>query len=145
MALIYANALRVLVWLGLTKTLRYQPRNLTSAWINRTIIKFDKRLAILGIPGETNLGENQISNKEIYILLLLADLIDRQWFHRLWVVQEVGMAKSALALVGNVAIEFGNLMRLAERLCLQASLREHFRLKASRALISNIFPARRSK
>jgi hypothetical protein len=46
----------------------------------------------------------------------LCQLFDSPWFTRLWVVQEIGMAKSILAMIGDASIDFVDLIRFILRL-----------------------------
>jgi hypothetical protein len=63
----------------------------------------------------------------------------------LWIVQEVGTAKSVLLSLGNITIEFGNLVTVAIRLYNQPFLKELFGLATDRAFKSFTFPARRKE
>lgn len=46
----------------------------------------------------------------------MAQFFHRTWFDRLWAIQEVGLAKSAIALFGHAAIKFGDLLVFSIRL-----------------------------
>src|SRR5258708_432553 len=40
----------------------------------------------------------------------LRDLVERPWFTRLWVLQEVGLSRRAIAFCGNYSVEFGEIV-----------------------------------
>ncbi|RFU23834.1 hypothetical protein B7463_g12505, partial [Scytalidium lignicola] len=55
-----------------------------------------------------------------------ARLLDHPWFTRLWVVQEVGMGKSVVALTGNATIDFISLMEVVYSASYSKFLTDYF-------------------
>jgi hypothetical protein len=59
-------------------------------------------IALSSVPTVYNGG----AEHTCYIATAFAWLFTHPWFFRLWVVQEVGVSKSAIALLGDGEIEF---------------------------------------
>ncbi|PVH79089.1 HET-domain-containing protein [Cadophora sp. DSE1049] len=151
MADIYASATRVLVWLDLPNPKSGDFENLfddgfaSSAKVaapstdNRggVLHDFVEHLDSVKIPHEDLEPEMQL------IASTLGQLFDSPWFTRLWVIQEVGMAKSVQALVGNTKLDFVDLVRIILKLERRTLLMDQLGLfTAGIANVFTTFPAR---
>ncbi|KUJ13377.1 HET-domain-containing protein [Mollisia scopiformis] len=115
MGSIYADAARVLVWL-------------------------DDHVAKLETADTDTEGLDPESSM---IGHAFAQLLDSPWFSRLWVVQEVGLAKSVVVMFGHTRIDFVDLIRFILRLERRTVLIDRLGLvTAARANIFTTFPQR---
>jgi Heterokaryon incompatibility protein (HET) len=148
---IYANALRVLVWIDVP----------SSAFKNfEDLFDFDSGKSPIG-DGKQIVNASRILNEHISKLEIpgvrmedldpdtsvvasaLCQLFDSPWFTRLWVVQEVGMAKSILAMIGDASIDFEDLIRFILRLEKRTLLMDQLGLFiAGKSNVYTSFPAR---
>lgn len=152
MALIYANAVRVLVWLGSPSICKYGLGNLDSLFdpyqpcITSTDntkgwnLDLERHVAILESLNISKFRIEELDEHICYVATAFAQLFTHPWFFRLWVVQEVGVSRLAIALIGNGEIEFGELMRINCRLRSRRLLADHFGWNASPPHIFSIFP-----
>jgi hypothetical protein len=151
MPLIYANAERVLVWLDLPNSKFDDFEDLfnfdfdTSATspadkagrASTILQEHVARLESSDIEGEDSYPDTSI------IANAFSQLFDSPWFTRLWVVQEVGMAKSVLTLVGDATIDFVDLIRFVIRLERRTLLMDQLGLFiAGKSNVFTTFPAR---
>jgi hypothetical protein len=152
MGLIYAKAERVLVWLGsdgfedfddfdentnpheaapfaaLIREIYLDPnRNTTTLQSSNAVVQLQ--------PEELDPSTN-------HAWTTLAKLLCHPWFSRVWVVQEVGMSKSALALFGENEMDFDDLMVLASGLVSRRLLVDHFGVNTYVYHPFSVFPAR---
>lgn len=143
MGSIYANAERVLVWLGLDNNSIFQnwPGGSFSDWVNETTIALVQELATTGHFSTSQFSPEDLGSDATYRWSQFAELLLRPWFQRLWVIQEVGIAKSALISIGNVQVEFTQLLRLIYRLGDKVLLRNKFELYVDPVFAFSIFPA----
>lgn len=104
MAHIYSHASRVVVWLG--------EESETSALAFRTIrdiardvesIKMTRRPPAMTTPNSNTwkLEEDGKMMREMVLnWISIRDLFAREWFRRLWIFQEIGLASSAVMVIG---------------------------------------------
>ncbi|KAF4438881.1 HET-domain-containing protein [Fusarium austroafricanum] len=105
---IYSRARQVLVWLGqgdeisrkAFSHLLHGPR----FSVSRELIGFD-----LGIPYRTRYNF-------IVDWMYLKGLLERPWFRRLWVLQEVAYGKKVVLIAGEERVDWGRFARSVERL-----------------------------
>lgn len=95
---IYANAEEVLVWLGPES---WSSERLFS--INRTVEELDSKLS------ETD---------ALWTKSTLADLLNRPWFGRRWVIQEVALAKRAQLVSKQDSMGFDTFLDILSRLAM---------------------------
>lgn len=148
MALIYANAVRVLVWLDLPNSKFEDFEDLfdfdfhnsrvseqgeqANKVLDQHVVKLESRHARGSLDHDTGVISNAFSK-----------LFDSPRFSPLWVVQEVGMARSVLTLIGDATISFTDLIRFILRLERRTLLMDQLGLfTAGKANIFTTFPAR---
>ncbi|KXJ88193.1 heterokaryon incompatibility protein-domain-containing protein [Microdochium bolleyi] len=161
MGTIFASATRVLVWLG--KEALGAPTEYgldvdgeTSWGMDREEIPLcdmvvDTQLRLTRLLSYMELklfefGYSSLLEDEDFVdsWTSLSKLYRRDWFHRLWVVQEVGLAQSAIAIFGRAAVEFSFLLDFSRRLERHVLLRSHFQFPNYLATAFEIFPSSRS-
>lgn len=153
MPLIYANAERVLVWLDLPNAKSQSFEDLFNFDFNintssasstdqigrasRILHEHVKELETLHLKDEDSYPDTTM------IANAFSLLFDSPWFTRLWVVQEIGMAKSVRALIGDATIDFVDLIRFILRLERKTLLMDQLGLfVAGKANVFTTFPAR---
>jgi hypothetical protein len=153
MPLIYSNAKRVLVWLDLPNAKFNSFEDLFNFDFNistssassanhterasRILHEHVKMLESQGPKDEDPYSDT------LTIANAFSLLFDSPWFTRLWVVQEVGMAKSVRALIGDATIDFVDLIRFILRLERKTLLMDQLGLfVAGKANVFTTFPAR---
>ncbi|KAG4428186.1 hypothetical protein IFR05_016330 [Cadophora sp. M221] len=151
MSEIYASATRVLVWLDLPN-----PKSgdfdylfgddFTGAVTQSTIPSSDQRGVLYNFVEQLDSIQSQHEEPDPEIQLIantLGQLFESPWFTRLWVIQEVGMAKSVQALVGNTKLDFVDLVRIILKLERRTLLMDQLGLfTAGIANVFTTFPAR---
>lgn len=152
MGAIFANAARVLVWLGkeplggppeygLNREVEWgEERENTS--LEDVIVETRTQLnrLISNLELETS---QEISYEDVDFTMTwdeVAQFFHRKWFDRLWVIREVGLAKSAIALFGHAAIEFGDLLDFSIRLEEQWQLRSIMRFQIGISSPFRLYP-----
>ncbi|KAH7364804.1 heterokaryon incompatibility protein-domain-containing protein [Rhexocercosporidium sp. MPI-PUGE-AT-0058] len=151
MSEIYASATRVLVWLDLPnpKSGDFEylfdddsiggaaESEVSSGGRRGALRSFVERLDSIQTHHEERDPEIQL------IANTLGQLFDSPWFTRLWVIQEVGMAKSVQALVGSTKLDFVDLIRIILKLERRTLLMDQLGLlTAGIANVFTTFPAR---
>lgn len=151
MPLIYANALRVLVWLDLPNSkfdnfddlfnFEFDTSGASFSGIseraNRILHEHVTKLESPNVQAEV------LDSETSMIANAFAQLFESPWFTRLWVVQEVGMAKSVVALIGDATLDFVDLIRFILRLERKTILMDRLGLFiAGKANVFTTFPAR---
>ncbi|PMD37053.1 HET-domain-containing protein [Hyaloscypha variabilis F] len=150
---IYANAVRVLVWIDLpssafkdfdllfdSDTTKYEDASEEGMSMGSASRILNEHVARLEVPGQTL--ENLDPDTRV-VASALCQLFEAPWFKRLWVVQEIGMAKSVLALIGDISIDFVDLIRFILRLERRTVLMDELGLFiAGKANVYTTFPAR---
>lgn len=152
MPLIYASAVRVLVWLDLPSS-AFKDFDLLFDFdldspegcgdgerirsANRILNEHVAKLEVPGVRLEDLDPDTRV------VASALCKLFDSPWFTRLWVVQEIGMAKSILALIGDAWIDFVDLIRFILRLERRTMLMDQLGLFiAGKSNVFTTFPAR---
>lgn len=143
MASIYANAVQVLVWLGSPSICKYglgnldslsdpyQPCTTSTNNAKGWNLDLERHVAILESLDISKFRVEELDEHTCYVATAFAQLFAHPWFFRLWVVQEVGVSRLAIALIGNCEIEFGELMRINCRLRSRRLFADHFGWNAS--------------
>ena len=107
----YSEAQRVLVWLGSSGTHtdlvmdEVKALNKSLETIERSILISDKTLQSHGLPIQNDPFWQGIS-----------EIFARNWYRRLWVVQEVALASHVVVFCGSKSIEWHELSSLADHL-----------------------------
>ncbi|KAI6717429.1 hypothetical protein JHW43_000085 [Diplocarpon mali] len=150
MAEIYANATRVLVWLSLPspRVVDFDylfGRDLAAAMESSNVSTGQRPGLLQKFVGMVD-ADTKLENFDSVMKLVahnLSQVLDSPWFTRLWVVQEVGMAKSVLALIGNATLDFVDLVRIILKLERRTLLMDQLGLlTAGIANVFTTFPAR---
>lgn len=151
MGSIYANAVRVLVWLDVPNAkfgdFDYlfdvdinNPRPHSESKIGRASLLLEEYVSKLEAADLHTEGLDPDSNTVGHAF---SHLLDSPWFTRLWVVQEVGLARSVVAMFGDTTIDFVDLIRFILRLECRTLLIDRLGLvTAAKANIFTAFPAR---
>jgi hypothetical protein len=151
MSQIYASAVRVLVWLNLPKSKVHSFEDMFNvefetstvrlhSSVNRASQLLQKHVARLEDP---NFRVEDMDSDIGLITTAFGQLFESPWFTRLWVVQEVGMAKSVVAMIGDATINFVDLIRFIIRLEKRTLLMDQLGLFiAGKANVFTTFPAR---
>lgn len=101
MRLIYQNAQRVIIWLG--------PSNSQIDCLFDWMTALDQQVLMISRPHTMSTWENQWLSIIWYLRgpypsddmrEALIDLLQREWFSRIWVLQEAALAKSAMIVCG---------------------------------------------
>jgi hypothetical protein len=131
MASIYSAAERVVVWLGLGNPFK--------GWVQHEDISARMRHCCEHVQRSIDL-ESRWGTVTIRgdfdshpFLIAWGNLCQRPWFRRLWVVQEVGLAKAVLALFGDEQeMDFDDLIRLSHTLGIEhPTFASHYGITAS--------------
>ena len=152
MPLIYANAVRVLVWLDLPSSafkdfgllfdfdLDSPEGSGDGKRVGSASRILNEHVAKLEAPG---VRLEDLDADTMVVASALCKLFDSPWFTRLWVVQEIGMAKSILTLIGDISIDFVDLVRFILRLERRTMLMDQLGLFiAGKSNVFTTFPAR---
>ncbi|KAE8450788.1 hypothetical protein EG329_005701 [Mollisiaceae sp. DMI_Dod_QoI] len=151
MGSIYMNAVRVLVWLDVPNAkfgdFDYlfdldlnNPRPHSDSQVGRASLLLEEYVAKLEAADIHTEGLDPDSN---VVGHAFGHLLDSPWFTRLWVVQEVGLARSVVAMFGDTTIDFVDLIRFILRLECRTLLIDQLGLvTAAKANIFTTFPAR---
>ncbi|CZR52699.1 uncharacterized protein PAC_02576 [Phialocephala subalpina] len=150
MGSIYANAVRVLVWLDVPNAkfgdfdylfdVDVDNRRHSDSRIGRASLVLEEYVSKLEAADLHTEGLDPDSNAVGHAF---SHLLDSPWFTRLWVVQEVGLAKSVVAMFGDTTIDFVDLIRVILRLECRTLLIDRLGLvTAAKANIFTAFPAR---
>lgn len=146
MALIYSTAERVLVWLGPNNPFEFfgdlveeQVSTLTDHFFGRIKDTSNQESSRSSTP------ESDVSLESYNFWSGFSELLDRPWFSRLWVVQEVGLARSALALFGDKEIDFDHLILLIKKVRNYLEWASYFRIDVDCAAVFSLFPNRIQK
>jgi hypothetical protein len=107
MGSIYENATQVHIWLGLDENgIAQDLFNLIQKWI-QLLEEYREPSRVPHTVAKSDLCTDL--NRGMY----LAKLMDRPWFSRVWVVQEVALSESAQLYWGNATLNFADLVELA--------------------------------
>lgn len=151
MGSIYADAVRVLVWLDVPNAkfgdFDYlfdldinNPRVGVNADVGRVSLLLEEYVSKLEAADLHTEGLDPDSNMVAHAF---SHLLDSPWFTRLWVVQEVGLARSVVAMFGDTSIDFVDLIRFILRIECRTLLIDKLGLvTAAKAYIFTTFPAR---
>ncbi|KAE9378498.1 HET-domain-containing protein [Stipitochalara longipes BDJ] len=120
MGLIFAKAQRVLVWLGSDSFDDFDEFNDPANAGPFAALK-EK-----GLGPNLQLRPEDLDHNRDHAWTSFAKLLCHPWFSRLWVIQEVGKCKSALALFGENEMDFNDIMILAARLSSERLLVDRF-------------------
>lgn len=148
MSLIYANAERVVVWLNLPQSKITSFEDMFNNDFDAAADDSGGRASYL-LQKHVSRLESQDFHPEdmdsdtVDITNAFTLLFESPWFRRLWVVQEVGMAKSVTAMIGDERIDFVDLIRFIIRLEKRTLLMDQLGLFISgKANVFTTFPAR---
>ncbi|KAH8769679.1 heterokaryon incompatibility protein-domain-containing protein [Hyaloscypha sp. PMI_1271] len=150
---VYANAVRVLVWIDLPSSAFKDFEHLLdsgsvgpdlgnedTAPVGLASRILNEHVAKLEVPG---IRMEDLDPDTSVVASALCQLFDSPWFTRLWVVQEIGMAKSILAMIGDASIDFVDLIRFILRLERRTMLMDQLGLFiAGKSNVYTTFPAR---
>jgi hypothetical protein len=148
MGRIYADAVRVLVWLDVPNAkfgdfdylFDLDIKNPTKAVVGRTSQLLEDYVSKLETAALDAEGLDPDSNTVAHAF---SHLLDSPWFTRLWVVQEVGLAKLVVAMFGDISIDFVDLIRFILRIeCRTLLIDKLGFVTAAKAYIFTTFPAR---
>jgi hypothetical protein len=110
---IYSNAIRVVIWLG-----EGSEESKEAMLVLATMSKYgfldgtDLLEADAVLPGDSDFNEvEEYVKKHTNVLQSIRELLDRPWFQRMWVVQELVLAKTALMLCGSESLDWDNFSR----------------------------------
>ncbi|KAE9366430.1 HET-domain-containing protein, partial [Stipitochalara longipes BDJ] len=106
MADIYSKAAKVLIWLGpasddsstALKCLKQVSSNVTVDWTHGTMSPLSDELHWADVNKELPFDANEF--------LAICNLLNRDWFRRLWIWQEVRLAKNAMVMCGTESISW---------------------------------------
>jgi hypothetical protein len=152
MSSIYSNAEQVLVWLGSDASDVFDCFDDVKEFEEAQAL-FDTIYAAVDSVSSQEPSTQVCSNAPrlrlgdlghdaYYAWTTFAKLLARPWFSRLWVVQEVGLGKSVIALFGDAKMEFDDLMWIAYWLRGEAALANYFGINTHYSGVFSIFPAR---
>jgi hypothetical protein len=118
MASIYSAAERVIIWLGMEDPFIHleedeQPLTL----IQRLCQRQDEST-------DSETSHTSTATPEL-LLHSFGELLERPWFGRLWVLQEAGLARSALAMFGGREVDFDDLICTAAKVNNDEKLLSH--------------------
>jgi hypothetical protein len=151
MGLIYSSAEQVLVWLGseacdafdcLDDAEEFNKAQAIFNTIDDTIESIISPESSTQVCSNALRFRGELDHDTYYSWTAFAKLLGRSWFSRLWVVQEVGLGKSVLALFGDATIGFDELLRLAGWLHNEDTLADYFGITTRCCLTFSTFPAR---
>ena len=114
MGLIYATAAKVLVWLGLDP-FGYSGKEESMALpalAERFFHVLEVKANTLGFSSIIQLQMDSLDHNVYSFWHFFTELINRPWFSRLGVLQEVDLGKAVVALFENAQVGFDNLMSL---------------------------------
>jgi hypothetical protein len=112
MASIYSTAERVIIWLGLE-----DPFESFGHDMYYLIDRYRKRLSERDASEASSPTAAITDDDEMHdFWICFGNLMRRPWFQRLWVVQEAGLARSAVALFGERELDFDVLSNTAKYL-----------------------------
>ncbi|KAK8041336.1 HET-domain-containing protein [Apiospora phragmitis] len=126
---LYAKAQKVFICLGNSKTAHDAAHLITK--VNQRICKDKIRYGIISDIPEPSLSDCDCdcNSYNCFNWDALRELLEQPWFTRLWVVQEAGLAKHAIALYGGYSFEWTSLMRLLAWISVSGgNLRRHYQL-----------------
>ncbi|KIN08278.1 hypothetical protein OIDMADRAFT_16579, partial [Oidiodendron maius Zn] len=140
MGSIFAGAERVLVWLGGVDHFEYfeDKENSLTALAFKFLKLTSEEPAFLEIDPDFRLDE--FDDDLHYFLTSIAKLTHRPYFSRLWVLQEVGLGKSVVALLGNTEIDFVLLLKIFATLSSSSILSMCFGIQERAILPFSFFP-----
>jgi hypothetical protein len=105
MGKIYSAARKVLIWLGPVDQSDYHLRAILGAMKfqfsdgnTSTVTLFDYMCSVISLMIEQN---QIIKNTKDCVLDTLHRLVDRPWFHRIWVVQELALSRTVAVHIGS--------------------------------------------
>jgi hypothetical protein len=152
MGSIYSNAEQILVWLGsdasdvfdcFDDAKEFEEAEALFDTIYAAVDSINSQEPSMQVCSNVprfQLGD--LDHDACYAWTTFAKLLDRPWFSRLWVVQEVGLGKSVIALFGDARMEFDDLMWIAHWLRSEAVLADYFSINTHYSSVFSIFPAR---
>jgi hypothetical protein len=117
MASIYSAAERVIIWLGSDDPFDFLVQDeqpLTR--IQRNSEQLDKSSDAEMSCLSSAASDASLEEETDRLWTAFARVFTQPWFHRLWVLQEAGLAKSALAMFGEREFDFDDLIRTAAKL-----------------------------
>ena len=112
MGSIYATAAKVLVWLGLDPFGYSDKEESMALPAGRFFHVLDVKANSLGFSSIIQLQMDNLDHNTYSFWQFFTELINRPWFSRLGVLQEVDLGKSVVALFENTQVGFDNLMSL---------------------------------
>jgi len=137
---IFGNAEHVLAWLGKDDGDAEE----VSTLIHETATSVQEQIKKLG--GIENMPEVQPDDLVRYktsTWTSLAKMLNRPWFSRCWIVQEICLAEIVIALCGNTIIDWDELITLSVWVSSKGSvLQEYFDLAAVLSLSTMMLPYR---
>ena len=117
MCAIYSKALRVVVWLGqdtygdvshamllmtiITQTCEFNSQSRGRRWIDLTT---DERFRYTDLPELGYFGDTSNASVIGTYWKALQTFFNRAWFHRIWCVQEISMARDSVLMCGDVDV-----------------------------------------
>ncbi|KAN0105923.1 HET domain containing protein [Hyaloscypha variabilis] len=118
---IYRNAVRVVVWLGCeTEPGEPPPVGLDPRRDNHIDNDTFALLDLLANADEDDPNDAAMilhrTGNEIYAITLLARFFSRPWFRRIWIFQEVGLAKVATIMYGHSSMDWDRFTQAVEAL-----------------------------
>lgn len=105
---IYSLAQTVLVWLG--KAADSSDLVINERWLLNTAQGLENIPYEVGVSQDTLLVAHGLPGKNDLRWRVLKDIFTRDWWYRLWVVQEVAVAQELLVLCGGHKVKFEALM-----------------------------------
>ncbi|TLS30964.1 hypothetical protein PpBr36_02813 [Pyricularia pennisetigena] len=95
MGRVYQHAINTLIWLGISDSMTGQVFSLLNHAATELILDFSQ----IRIPG--GLQQRGFPPAEEQVWDDLWDLLDRPWFSRLWIIQEVALSRNAWVVCGD--------------------------------------------
>jgi hypothetical protein len=141
MGSIYAGAERVIVWLGDIQAGYFddQEESLPALALRFLCLDCEKP----GFPENDFAGNLQSADLEadlVEFLTGISELSRLPYFSRLWVLQEVGLGKSVVALLGNREFDIIVVLRILAYLRKSVTLLAYFRIRVHPQLAFSLFP-----
>lgn len=103
MGKIFSGADEVLIWLG--------EESLTDADAFGILREFEDES--IALPGLSDFNNRMSGHGGDTMTLSIAALLQRQWFRRVWIVQEVALARRARMFCGSQTVKWNAMVRLA--------------------------------
>lgn len=124
---IYSKANSVAIWLGVED--EYAPAGLTALtssweerfgpWLSYTFVKSDCETHQEAI--EIMKGHNLWTDQDLWDCLAIGNLMDRTWWSRIWVIQELALAKHTEVICGEFKLHSHDTARIFSYLCVASA------------------------